>query len=79
MSALTRDGTAEPVSRGEILKRDRRQEIINFPCSADHEQNCQSIPVCLMRSLVDVMIIHRSLFFVFPVSLTSLIISKHVS
>ena len=34
MSRLTRDGTAEPVSRDQILRREREQEIINFPCSA---------------------------------------------
>ena len=39
MSRLTRDGTAEPVSRGQILRHARRQGNINFPCSADHEQD----------------------------------------
>ena len=39
MSKLTRDGTAEPVTRDQILRRERGQRIINFPCSAaDHEQ-----------------------------------------
>ena len=33
-----RDGTAEPVSRDQILRRIRGQENIHFPCSADHEQ-----------------------------------------
>ena len=41
MSRLTRDGTAEPVSRDEILRRERGQGNINFPCSADHEQEWQ--------------------------------------
>ena len=45
MSRLTRDGTAEPVSRGQILRRKRGQENIHFPCSADHEQNWQPYPV----------------------------------
>ena len=45
MSRLTRDGTAEPVSRDQILRRERGQENINFPCSADHEQDCQPYPV----------------------------------
>ena len=31
MSRLTRDETAEPVSRGQILRRDREQGNINFP------------------------------------------------
>ena len=39
MSRLTRDGTAEPVSRDQILKLERGQGKINFPCSADHEQD----------------------------------------
>ena len=31
MSRLTRDGTAEPVSRDQILRRERGQGNINFP------------------------------------------------
>ena len=34
MSRLTRDGIAEPVSRDQILRRERGQGIIHFPCSA---------------------------------------------
>ena len=45
MSRLTRDGTAEPVSRDQILRRERGQEHINFPCSADHVQDWQIYPV----------------------------------
>ena len=45
MSRLTRDGTAEPVSRDQILRRERGQGNINFPCSADHEQDWQPYPV----------------------------------
>ena len=45
-SKLTRDGTAEPVSRDQILRRERGQRIIHFPCSAaDHEQDWQPWPV----------------------------------
>ena len=40
MSRLTRDGTAEPVSRDQIL-RDARGQGGVFPCSADHEQDWQ--------------------------------------
>ena len=47
MSRLTRDGTAEPVSRDQILRRVRGQG------SADHEQDWQPYPVdsysCYMR------------------------------
>ena len=35
MSRLTRDGTAEPVSRDQILRHVREQGDIHFPCSAD--------------------------------------------
>ena len=45
MSRLARDGTAEPVSRDQILRREREQGNINFPCSADHEQDWQPYPV----------------------------------
>ena len=45
MSRLTRDGTAEPVSRDQILKHARGQGNIHFPCSADHEQDWQPYPV----------------------------------
>ena len=37
MSRLARDGTAEPVSRDQILRRERGQGNIHFSCSADHE------------------------------------------
>ena len=39
------DGTAEPVSRDQILRRERGQKNIHFPCSADHEQDWQPYPV----------------------------------
>ena len=45
MSRLTRDGSAEPVSRGQTLKRERGQGYIHFPRSADHEQDQQPYPV----------------------------------
>ena len=45
MSRLTRDGTAEPVSRDQILRHARGHGIINFPSSADHEQDWQPYPV----------------------------------
>ena len=32
-------GTAKPVSRDQILMRERGQGNIHFPCSADHEQD----------------------------------------
>ena len=45
MSRLTRDGTAEPISRGQIIRRVRGQGNIHFPCSVDHEQDRQPYPV----------------------------------
>ena len=45
MSRLTRDGTAEPVSRDQILRHARVQRNIYFPCSADHEQDWQPYPI----------------------------------
>ena len=38
MGRLTRDGTAETVSRDQILRRKRGQRNIHFPYSADHKQ-----------------------------------------
>ena len=45
MSRLTRDGTAEPVSRDQILRRKRGQGNIYFPCPAHHEPDWQPYPV----------------------------------
>ena len=46
MSRLTQDGTPEPVSRDQILKRERGQRNSHhFLCSADDEQNWQLYPV----------------------------------
>ena len=39
MSRLTRDGTAETVSRDQILRRERGQGNVICPCSADHVQD----------------------------------------
>ena len=45
MSRLARDGTVEQVSRDQVLRRQRAQRNIHFPCSADHEQDWQPYPV----------------------------------
>ena len=42
---LTWDGTAEPVPRDQILRRERGQGKYMFPCSADQEQDWQPYPV----------------------------------
>ena len=45
MNRLTRDGTAEPVSRDQILRRERGYGDMNFLCSADHVQDWQLYPI----------------------------------
>ena len=45
MSRLPRDGTAEPVSRDQILRHERGQGNIHFSCSADQVQDWQPYPV----------------------------------
>ena len=41
MSRLTQGGTVEPVSRDQILRRERGQGNIHVSCSADHVQDWQ--------------------------------------
>ena len=53
MSRLTQDRTGEPVSRGQILRRERKQENIDFSCSADHEQDWQPCPVDPYSAICD--------------------------
>ena len=53
MSRLTRDGTAKPVSRDQILRHARGQGNIHFPCSADHEQGWQPYPVDPYSAICD--------------------------
>ena len=61
MSRLTRDGTAEPVSRDQILRHARGQGNVHFPCSADHEQDWQPYSVDPYSATgVYVMTIHNS-------------------
>ena len=73
MSRLTRDGTAEPVSRDQILRHARGQENINFPCSADHEQDWQPYPVdpysaiCDDHTYIHTYIVRSRIFFLFYV------------
>ena len=51
MSRVTRDGTAKPVPRNQILRRERSKEL--FPCSADHEQDWQPYAVDLYSAVCD--------------------------
>ena len=53
MSRLTRDGTAEPVSRDQILRDARGQGNVHFLCSADHEQDWQPYPVDPYSAICD--------------------------
>ena len=53
MSRLTRDGTAEPVSRDQILRHARGQGNVHFPSSADHEQDLQPYPVDPYSAICD--------------------------
>ena len=53
MSRLTRDGTAEPISRDQILRHARGQGTNHFPCSADHEQDWQPYPVDPYSTICD--------------------------
>ena len=52
MSRLARDGTAEPVSRDQILTYVRGQGNIHFRCIADHEQDWQPYPVTYIRTYI---------------------------
>ena len=47
MSRLTRDGTAEPVSRDQILRHERGRGNIHFSCLGDHVQDWQPYSVDL--------------------------------
>ena len=68
MSRLTRDGTAEPVSRDQILRHARGQGNIHFPCSADHEQDWQPYPVDPYSAICDDhTYIHTYIFHLFLV------------
>ena len=53
MSRLTRDGTAEPVSRDQILRHAQGQGNVHFPCWADHEQDWQPYPVDPYSAICD--------------------------
>ena len=53
MSRLTRDGTAEPASLGQILRPVRGQGDIHFPCSANHEKDWQPYPVDPYSAICD--------------------------
>ena len=53
MNRLTWDGTAEPVSRDQILRRERGEENVHFLCSADHEQDWELYSVDAYSAVCD--------------------------
>ena len=81
MSRLTRDGTAEPVSRDQIVRRERGRVHINFPCSADHKQGSQPYPLnphcCYMcdHTYIHTKLIAASIFY--PASEGSIYVSSY--
>ena len=56
MSRLTRDGTAESVSRDQIIRRKRGQGKKHSPRLADHEQDWQPYPVDPCSAMYDMSI-----------------------
>ena len=53
MSRLMGDGTTEPISRDQILRRERGQGNMHFPRLADREQDWQPYPVDLYSAMID--------------------------
>ena len=53
MSRLMRNGTAEPISRDQILRRERGHGNSNFPCSAGQEQDWEPYPADPYSALCD--------------------------
>ena len=53
MGRLTWDGTADPVSRDQILRHARGKGDVHFLCSADHEQDWQPYPVDPYSAICD--------------------------
>ena len=64
MSRLTRDRTAEPVSRDHILRPELGRGNIIFLCLANHEQDWQPYPVDPDgHTLLQVMAMHAGALF----------------
>ena len=64
MSGQTQDGTVEPISRRQFLRRKREQGKKHFLYSADHEQDRQPYPVvpCSAESADDTLCRRSSSF-----------------
>ena len=66
MSRLTRDGSAEPVSRDQIFRRERGQGKKNiFSCSADQKQDWQTYAVDPYSCYIDETIHTNNLRFIY--------------
>ena len=82
MSRLTRDRTAEPISRDRILRRVRGQGTFIFPFSADHKQDWKPYPIDPYSAICDdhTYIHHaeavRAFWPVQPVAITGLLEGK---
>ena len=78
MTRLTRDGTAEPVSRDQILRHAWGQGNIHFPCSADHEQDWQPYQVDPYSAICDdhtyILYVYTPLIVIFTPEYISLFI-----
>ena len=73
MSRLTRDGTAEPVSRDQILRHERGLGNIHFSCTADHVQDWQPYPRLIHTHMCNHTYIHyRILLLLYWIVLSSL-------
>ena len=59
MSRLTRDGTAEPVSRDQFLRHERGQEIFIFPVQLTTCRTLQPYPVDPYVRTYDVHVVRR--------------------
>ena len=78
MSRLTRDGTAEPVSRDQILRHARGQGNVHFPCPADHEQDWQPYPVDPYSAICDDHTYIHTYLVTFPNSIAAGFRSVHM-
>ena len=63
MSRLARDGLTEPVSRDQMLSRERGQGNVHFSCSADHEQDRQPYRVYPYSAICDY---HTYILHIYP-------------
>ena len=72
---VARGGTAEPVSRGHILRRERDRKIFIFPVQLATSRIGNITR--FIHTLLDVMNIHSLLFFVSPRLMEPLVTTRH--